>query len=199
MKQYKNKIISGAVIVAVLAFVFWYGGNSPSIRGWFPQTEKTDMAVETDEQLKAISDESEKKVSAEEQPPEEQLTGEQTSSIQEEPYSDETNKSENPGEPEAVTEDTVKDKYMTDPVPEGKPVPVEPENTVITEKELTCTLSVRCDTVLQNLQWLDSEKVELVPKDGVIFAERTVVFHDGESVFDLLLREMKGNKYTWNL
>ena len=41
---------------------------------------------------------------------------------------------------------------------------------------------------------LKPEKAEIVPADGVIFAEQTVVFYDGESVFNLLKREMKKNK-----
>lgn len=93
-----------------------------------------------------------------------------------------------------INESTGKDKYLTDPVPEGKPLPIEPENAVITDKELTCTLSVRCDTILENIAWLDKEKVDIVPKDGVIFAEKTVTFYEGESVFNLLIREMKKNK-----
>ena len=70
----------------------------------------------------------------------------------------------------------------------------EPQSTPASDKELTCTLSVRCDTILENIAWLDKEKRDIVPKDGVIFAEQTVTFQDGESVFDLLLREMKKNK-----
>lgn len=93
-----------------------------------------------------------------------------------------------------IDESTGKDKYLTDPVPEGKPIPIEPQDVVISDKELTCTLSVRCDTILQNIGWLDNEKVDIVPKDGVIFAEKTVTFYEGESVFNLLLREMKRNK-----
>lgn len=89
---------------------------------------------------------------------------------------------------------TGKDKYMTDPVPEGKPVPVEPENVKISDTEYTCILSVRCDTILDNIDWLDKEKVELVPKDGVIFATAKVTFYEGESVFNVLQREMKKAK-----
>ena len=87
-----------------------------------------------------------------------------------------------------------KDKYKTDPVPEGKPVPIEPQDSEITDEAHSCTLSVRCDSILKNIAWLDPEKTEIVPKDGVIFAERTVTFYEGESVFNLLLREMKKNK-----
>lgn len=89
---------------------------------------------------------------------------------------------------------TGKDKYLTDPVPEGKPIPVEPQNAKITDVARTCTLSVRCDTILNNIDWLDPEKVELVPKDGVIYATKTVTFYEGESVFNVLQREMKNAK-----
>lgn len=95
-------------------------------------------------------------------------------------------------EADNVTGET--DKYLTDPIPEGKPSPIEPENAVITDTELTCTLSVRCDTILKNMEKLDKEKAELVPTDGVIYAEKEVIFYEGESVFNLLLREMKQNK-----
>lgn len=91
-------------------------------------------------------------------------------------------------------ESSGKDQYLTDPVPEGKPLPVEPQDVVISEKELTCTLSVRCDTILHNIAWLDQEKLDIVPEDGIIFAEKTVSFYEGESVFNLLMREMKLNK-----
>ncbi len=62
------------------------------------------------------------------------------------------------------------------------------------EKNLSCTLSVTCNTVFDNISWMDPEKLQIIPKDGVIYSEKTVAFFDGESVFDLLLREMKNNK-----
>jgi hypothetical protein len=93
-----------------------------------------------------------------------------------------------------LSDNTGKDKYLTDPVPEGKPVPVEPQQAVIGATAYTCTLSVRCDTILKNIKWLDPEKVELVPDDGVIFPAQKVTFYEGESVFNLLQREMKRNK-----
>ena len=78
-------------------------------------------------------------------------------------------------------------------VPEGKPEPVSAEETVITDKELTCTLSVRCDTILDNISDFDKDKSDIVPKDGVILGETEVVFYEGETVFNLLRREMKKN------
>lgn len=93
-----------------------------------------------------------------------------------------------------IDTNTGKDKYLTDPVPEGKPVPVEPQDTKVTDKSMTCTLSVSCATILDNMKDLDKEKIELVPEDGVIFKATEVTFYEGESVFNVLQREMKKNK-----
>lgn len=93
-----------------------------------------------------------------------------------------------------IDEKTGKDKYLTAPVPEGKPVPVEPDNVEISDVEHKCTLSVRCDTILDNIDWLDPEKTELVPEDGVVFPATEVTFYEGESVFNILQREMKKAK-----
>lgn len=87
---------------------------------------------------------------------------------------------------------TGKDKYDTDPVPEGKPMPVEPENQEINNKKTyTCTFSVECSTVLNNLSDLDPDKRHLVPSDGVILPPTKVTFYEGESVYDVLQRVCK--------
>ena len=80
-------------------------------------------------------------------------------------------------------------KYLTDPIPEGKPMPVEPEDQNIDKgKSFTCTFSIECSTILNNLSDLDPEKLEMVPSDGVILKATTVTFYEGESVFDVLQR-----------
>ena len=82
-----------------------------------------------------------------------------------------------------------KDKYLTDPVPEGKPKPVEPEDQDINKgKVLSCTFSIECSTILNNLSMLDPYKLELLPSNGIILAKTTVTFYEGESVFDVLQR-----------
>ena len=93
-----------------------------------------------------------------------------------------------------IDPETGKDQYLTDPVPEGKPIPVEPQHAIVTDKQMTCTLTITCKTILDNMDDLDPEKVELVPEDGVILAEKTVTFYEGENVFQLLRREAKANK-----
>lgn len=82
------------------------------------------------------------------------------------------------------------------PVPEQAapilepPAPTKPEEKV---EENTCTLSVRCDTIWENASLLDEALLELLPKDGVIYPKQAVVFNEGESVFDLLKRELSQN------
>jgi len=73
---------------------------------------------------------------------------------------------------------TDQDKYLTNPVPEGKPLPVEPENQEINKgKTYTCTFSIECSAILNNLSDLDPDKLELVPSNGVILAPTTVTHH----------------------
>lgn len=85
-----------------------------------------------------------------------------------------------------------KDKYNTDPVPEGKPMPVEPENQEIDRsKTYTCTFSIECTTILNNMQDLDPNKREMVPSGGVILAATQITFYEGESVYDVLQRVCK--------
>lgn len=86
---------------------------------------------------------------------------------------------------------TGKDQYMTDPVPEGKPLPVEPQDVTISDVAHTCTISISCATILDHMDWLDPEKVELVPEDGWILEPTEVTFYEGESVFNVLQRTCK--------
>ena len=98
--------------------------------------------------------------------------------------------------------ETGQDDYKTDPVPEGKPLPVEPEDQEIDKrKKYACTFSIECSTILNNLSSLDPDKLELVPSSGVILAPTKVTFYEGESVFDVLKRVCKENnihlEFSW--
>ena len=79
------------------------------------------------------------------------------------------------------------DQYHTDPVPEGRPQPVEPGSTAVdTDTSLTCTISISCATILDNMGLCAENKLALVPSDGVILPATTVTFSPGESVYDVL-------------
>ena len=55
----------------------------------------------------------------------------------------------------------------------------------------TCVLTVRCDTILENRDVLNPEKADLVPEDGLLYENPAAEITDGESAFDLLLRETR--------
>lgn len=160
----EEKIPEALLIVAVLAAAFWYGWNAPGLQGAVNQPPDT---------------------SPEETPPDAETgaTPDHESSVE---YSE-------AGGMEFDSE-TGKDKYQTAPGPEGKPLPVESQDAVFSDTAYTCTLSVRCDTILNNMDWLNPEKAELVPEDGVIFPTTTVTFYEGENVFNVLQRELKKAK-----
>lgn len=226
MKKYRNHIIIGAVIVAVLAFAFWWGGDAPGLRGWAPQMASTEQTGQAEAAVAsaAPSIEPEAEATAEPQetsaPPQETQQPDEPAEAQDRPEGEsgaplaadekvamaaqiagassapasEGSESYSENQGMEIDASTGKDQFQTEPVPEGQSVPAEPQDAVVTEQELTCTLSVRCDAILQNMAWLAPEKAELVPADGIIFPEQTVTFYEGESVFNLLLREMKKNK-----
>lgn len=93
-----------------------------------------------------------------------------------------------------INPETGKDQYLTDPVPEGKPLPVEPQDVTIGTTAYSCTISISCATILDNLDLCDPEKKELVPEDGWILEPMTVTFYEGESVFNVLQRTCKQQK-----
>ena len=67
------------------------------------------------------------------------------------------------------------------------PTPAAPSPT----GDFTVTLSVSVETLLDNLHLLDDEMHELVPGDGILFLSTEVPVFEGESVFDVLQREMR--------
>lgn len=93
-----------------------------------------------------------------------------------------------------INPETGKDKYLTDPVPEGKPLPVEPQDVTIGSTAFTCTISISCSTILNNMDLCDPAKKDLVPVDGWILRPITVTFYEGESVFNVLQRVCKQQK-----
>ena len=72
---------------------------------------------------------------------------------------------------QAQPEDTGdKDQYMTEPIPEGKPSPVEPQDTAVdTTVTHTCIFSISCETILDNMDKCVKNKKFLVPADGIVF------------------------------
>lgn len=191
--KYKNRIIIGAIILAVLAFTFWWEGNSPALHDRnMNETQVTENAKNQEENqtVEALTienvPENKEDTDIRQDVNNEALTGTDNTP--------EVSSGVNEKAPEGQETNRVNNEYHKEPVTEEKPTPINPEDAEITDKALSCTLSVRCDTILNNIDCLLEEKVDIVPKDGVIFKEKEVTFYEGESVFNVLLREMKKNK-----
>ena len=60
-------------------------------------------------------------------------------------------------------------------------------------KDLTCTISISCSTILSNMDQCKEPKKEYVPDNGVILSTTTVTFTEGESVYDVLQRVCRDN------
>lgn len=100
-------------------------------------------------------------------------------------------------EPDTVTETPKEseEEVKEAPAEQKKEEPPKEEPAEEPKKEEpSCTLSVRCDTAFSNKDMLDSSKADILPEDGVIFPETTVYFSEGESVYDVLVREMMNAK-----
>lgn len=199
-------------MVVVFAGVFYYGGNAPGSQGWSisnsPATASgstvTSGTMPTDdvERNTDVSDtpthmESTSPIGESVQAPQPMDTTDQTSGSKESKKHTETMESvaaptSKPGEPtQELNPETGKDKYLTDPVPEGKPLPIEPQDVKVGTMEYTCKLSISCATIMKNVDLCDPEKLELVPENGWILEPTVVTFYEGESVFNVLQRTCK--------
>ena len=90
---------------------------------------------------------------------------------------------------------------------QGPSASVTPEGTSATFTDAEsgtyfCTVEIRCDTILSNLDQLEAGKAPYVPADGIILKEVTVSFSPGETAFDILKRVCDGAgvqiEYSWN-
>ena len=65
-----------------------------------------------------------------------------------------------------------------------------PDNRLVQNEDTDnlCTITIRCDTVFDNVDSLEAAKGPYVPEDGEILPVVTVEFTPGETVFDVLRR-----------
>jgi hypothetical protein len=81
--------------------------------------------------------------------------------------------------------------------------PAEPTETTPTAPAYDgyCTVTIRCDTILNNWDDLEKGKAEFVPYNGVILPVVQVGFYNGETVFHVLERVCRAYgiqlEYSW--
>ena len=213
MKITKKHIITVIAMLAVLAAVFWQGGNAPGLKGWIPDetvsTQNTDEGTSVLPEANVEKQENNPKKKNKEAVINEQKQNRDVQEIERENRNGETVQTDNASKDDYTDSKIIKtpsgnkDKSsekketlrgMYDSAggeKSGIPKPAENESNEISTEKGICTLMVKCDTILDNIDRLKPEKRRLVPDEGIIFSEKEVVFYKGESVFNVLLREMR--------
>ena len=64
----------------------------------------------------------------------------------------------------------------------------------VKEGDAAVSLSIRCDTVLDNMEKLEPALAPFVPSDGEVLAETEYVLREGDTVFDILVRAAKTHR-----
>lgn len=211
LKKHKYKIIAAVCALAVLTGAFLagesLGNNAPAVAKSLTSdtaivTERTTVSQgknestsPTENSTKA-TDKGKSKQSTTAPTSATQVNSEQSAVSNQTSKSSSSSSSASSKSSSQITQSssTKQDKYKTDPVPEGKPEPVEPQEQEITDNTLKCTFSISCAAVLDNMDKLDKSKREIIPDDGWILEPVTVTFNEGESVFDVLKQVCKDNK-----
>lgn len=213
LKKHKSKIIAGIIIVVSLIVAFFADSeiskapynqniNEAEIEKTLSPPEMISTEIITPQEESFTSVQKEQEIQPEEikEIPKEPESIPVTDKITEiEPVTEKPAKTDSDAkkteEVIPIIEDTEKTESVIKKTEKIDPV-IEDVSKHETDKtdELTCTLSVRCDTILENVSLLKKEKRELLPQNGVIYPKQTVTFSEGESIFDLLVREMRENK-----
>lgn len=77
-------------------------------------------------------------------------------------------------------------KVENEKVVNSTPVVEESSETDPVEKYVT--ISISCNTILNNLDKVSEEKIAIIPQNGIILAETQVEIEEGDTVFDVLLK-----------
>jgi len=205
MKTHKTKIVIAAVVVLALVGA-WVLGSAPtnvpsaehppaavavdlpqpSIAATSPLSEITPSEVP----LQATQDDSalainEELTSAEDIPDD--------APVEEASQPESPNTPDNAVFPEQPPSETADALPLGDDHPEQR-APVEPEDMTVSDDSFTVTLSVRAHVLLYNMHLLHVDKHDLVPEGGWIFPPTEATAYEGESVFNVLQREMRRNR-----
>ncbi len=240
VKKYKKHIGGAVVVLLILVWAFWYGGNAPGARGFKLEkteegltteavggaeltetTQKTDTTTEADKKKNPNSSvtetSSETQTSSDTSGTENQTSDASTSEAVTERNTETTTEkkteaatkkntttesqktTENKPGTTTTTEKRKPDKTTADSSATTK---ATTENTTeAPKKTYSCTISIGCSTIFDNLELLRPEKKDYVPDDGVILGTVTATFEEGDTVFEVLKSVCKDYgiqlEYSW--
>lgn len=205
------KLLLGILLVlGALVLAFYFGGNTPGAQGW-NVSSRNDSQNNDSQNAETIDPQKPQMPEEGQTPPEVPESGQAPPDVpalpDPAPGEDGTNPPElpdlpdRPDTPPDASQEPLNpppDAEITDPYPpELQQVPAQPdtpEADPASPEEYTCTISISCASILEHMDWLDEDKAELVPEDGVLLAETTVSFAPGATVFDILKQVTKDKK-----
>lgn len=213
----KKKLFIGAAIILVLAIAFWYGGNSPGPKGW---PESSDSHESNDSSYSELSGSDEKQTTdaqaANQKTKEDEAETTQVANNSSQASSMDNKSAEASKQPEG-NKPTTSNKLAA----EGSPIQGSTGSTGATSaadsktpdsvspspgnsatqaaasgessasKTTSCTISINCKTILNNMDSLKANKVSIVPSDGWILKPVNVELGNEDTVFDVLLATTK--------
>lgn len=182
MNNLQKRLLAAGAVVLILAAAFWHGGGAPGRPGEQTHPPISSAASsapplspdETEDSRSALPDAS--------APAWPQGDSEPPSPVRE---STPSNSPAPPGASSLQGGSSQQADSSAQPPNTNASAPSS-EETV-----LTCTLSIRCDTILDHWDWLNPDKAELVPADGILLAAAQVSVPEGETAFDLLRRQTR--------
>ena len=182
LKKYKLFIIAAAIAITALAIAFMAGGNPEEVKTTQTAAKSAVSSIESTPDNKTVNAEEATKAENKEKSNQKETEAPTSSTEQssrtaatEHAQKNEAKKSSSSNSQKSSsskvqesTKRTVKDKFKTDPIPEGKPEPVEPEEQTIADKKITVTLSISCASVLNKMDKLDEDKHEMLDANASV-------------------------------
>jgi len=200
MKEHKTKLITIFVVLIILAAAWFFDAASPvnhptsEIATQSYARERTDELTQSESDAIRQTDE----LTQSEIDAIEKIESDETY-YSTSPEIDETYEIDKPNEADTIYKDFATYEYQEtisiDESANSNAIdPIIPsENTILDDGSFTVTLSVRVHTILYNMHLLHRDKHELIPENGWIFQPTVVTAYEGDSVFDVLQREMRRN------
>ncbi len=183
-KKTANIIMAAAIVIIVAAGVFFVGRSN----GWFDKNNKTAAVVEeTTTAKEAGKDKETTSKDNKEEKTTKKASEKQTTTAKAAEQSQTANQGTN--------QNSNSNNQQAEPANQTETKAPE------TQKVMTCTVSINCSTILNNMDMLDPAKKSLIPSDGWILYT-TVDFTEGETAFDVVQRACNNSgiaiEYSWS-
>lgn len=186
-KKYIRSVVIIAVAVLLLGTMLLQIEIEPADNSAVPKAEGNYVALEKQPEKTDVST----KTPA--------LTGEETSEPDDilpsgsHEAAAEIEESVAPGE--AAPAEKESDEFSAESITESAPAENKENSSdeEVTDKPPTCTVEVRCDTVVDTSKLENEAVIPYIPADGVILPTTVVEFIPGETAFDVLKRATRAN------